>query len=89
MIRSVTHVTRNENGVEELSIERYTTLFQRLWYSVRNFSTKAPDTITDTWEVDGIHWRNKLTGEIPNYRTQTELFWAKRYVVQNTLHEEM
>ena len=86
-VHSITLVSHNEDGREELSFERYPYLLEILSFIFKQKSFKWPDTITETYVfvgrryVDALsHWRNKVTGEIPEREKQQELDELRREV---------
>jgi len=77
MITSIRHATSNENGVEELAIERELSTFEYLTAVAKAHTFKIPTTITEVWVVDGLQWVDKATGIAPDHEKQLELFYAK------------
>jgi cell shape-determining protein MreC len=85
--RSITLVSSNEDGREELSVERNLYLPEILSFIFREKSFKWPDTVTETYVLIGrryvdalAHWRNKVTGEVPDRDRQQELDELRREV---------
>jgi len=77
MIRSIRHATSNEDGVEELAIERELSTFEYLTAALKAGTFKIPTTITEVWVARGTQWVDKVTGIAPDHEKQFELFNAK------------
>jgi hypothetical protein len=78
---SIGYTTRNERGYEELSICRKLTLFEKLWWMIKNFSTDPPKEITEEYETFGDRWVVKGTLEKVSDCKQDELN-ATRFTMQ-------
>ena len=90
-VRSITLVSHNEDGREELSFERYPYLLEILSFIFKQKSFKWPDTITETYLFVGrryvdphSHWRDKVTGEMPAREKQLELDELRREVKRSS-----
>jgi hypothetical protein len=74
---SVSHCTRNENGVEEITIERELTIFEWFQAIITTMSFKVPAVVVEEYEAYGTQWVEKSTGFVPNDEKQHELFCIK------------
>jgi len=87
--RSVRHATSNEKGVEELSLESYLTLWEKLKHMVRNRTFKTPPFRTNVYVMKGSYWADKKTGQIVDETTQYECFEAKVWIRSRTdMHKD-
>ena len=76
--RSIGHVSKNENGEEELNYEREITLVEWAAYVIKNRTFNVPETVKEAFVLlpspDGGVWVNKHTGETPCNEDQWVLF---------------
>jgi len=84
MIKSIRHATSNEDGVEELAIERELSTLEYLTAVAKARTFKIPNTITEVWVVRGLQWADKVTGDIPDHEKQIELFYAKAEITRQS-----
>lgn len=91
-VHSITLVSHNEDGKEELSFERYPYLLEILSFIFKQKSFKWPDTITETYVFVGrryvdahSNWVDKVTGEIPEREKQQELDELRREVRRRSI----
>ena len=73
MIKSIRHATSNEDGMEELAIERELSILEYLTAVAKARSFKIPNTITEVYVVRGAQWVDKATGNIPDHKKQYRL----------------
>jgi hypothetical protein len=74
--KSVYHCTSNENGDEELRIERAGTVIGMMM-SFFKTGNVGPSVVTDSYVMRGAQWVVKETGIIPKHEKQIELLYAK------------
>jgi len=84
MIKSIRHATSNEDGLEELAIERELSTLEYLTAVAKARTFKVPNTITEVYVVRGLCWVDKKTGEIPDNDKQYQLFCAKGEVTRQS-----
>lgn len=81
---TVTHITSNENGKEELVLEVKLTLTEWVVYSLIHCTLNVPNTRKETYEMHGLVWVDKATGKTVDQETQFECFEAKGWVRANS-----
>jgi hypothetical protein len=80
---SIGHCTCNENGVEEITIERELTTFEWFQAIITTMSFKVPAVVVETYEADGTVWVDKETRVVPDRDKQYELFCIKASLKRN------
>jgi hypothetical protein len=81
---SITHISSNENGDQELVLEEEWPMWKFLWFACLSSvkGIELPQTKVRSYIVQGTVWAEKETGNIPNKDMQFELFeckgWCKR-----------
>ena len=78
--RTVRHATANENGVEELALESYLTLWEKLKHMIIYQTFETPPSRTSVYVMKGSYWADKKTGQILDETTQYECFEAKVWI---------
>lgn len=76
---SVTFISSNENGQQELILEEEWPVWKFLWFAAIGKWKHYPETNIRTYVVQGTVWAEKETGIIPNRDIQIECFEAKAY----------
>ncbi len=77
---SVKLVSRNEHGVEELTLEEYLTFWQRLKIAIKERTMNPPKTRERVYEVCTTFWVDKSTGMRVDFEIQYECFEARAYM---------
>ena len=83
--KSAMYATANEDGMEEIEIERDRDLFELSSRLLRGYTWKSSKTITETWVLEKVKsgngviskWVDKWTGVPARGELQVELFGLK------------
>ena len=85
---SVTHISSNENGEEELVLESHWNWLETLAFCFSEFHYPVlPPTKKEHYIARGTFWVEKETGVKVDSEMQFELFECKGWVKQNTWKE--
>jgi hypothetical protein len=91
-VHSITLVSHNEDGKEELSFDRCPYFLEILSFIFREKSFKWPDTVTETYVFVGrryvdahAHWIDKVTGEMPEREKELKLNELRREVKRQSI----
>lgn len=84
-IRSITRISSNEQGLEELSFVREVSFLELVSQVFCTRSVKAiPDMVnngvTETFIYDGYQWVEKSTMIVPDWEVQEQLLLMKHYL---------
>jgi hypothetical protein len=77
---SITHISSNENGEQELILEEEWPTWKFLWFAFIGHWKHYPQTKIRSYIAKGTVWAEKETGSIPNKDMQFELFEAKGWI---------
>ena len=74
---NITHVTSNENGEQELTLEEEWPYWKFIMYAIIDNWSPRPQTNVRSYVARGTVWAEKETGKIPSSDIQFECFEAK------------
>jgi len=87
---SITHISSNENGEQELVLEEEWPTWKFLWFACLSAikGINLPQTKVRSYVVKGTVWAEKETGKIPDAEMQFELFECKGWVKRQDRFDE-
>lgn len=87
--KSITHISANEGGFEELSFEREASFPDLVKQAIRTKSVSETAAmfeagVEETFIHDGSCWVEKSTKEVPDAEKQVLLYQLKHYVQRSS-----